>query len=706
MPVNKRVRFLMVEDSEDDAELLLVKLRHAGYDLDCVRVDSEKAMRAALGEGGWQLVISDYVMPGFSGLRALQILREVNPDIPFILVSGTVGEETAVEAMRKGADDYIMKDNLARLIPAIERELREAAERRERRRTEESLFQERERALITLQSIGDCVITTDAQCQVDYMNPVAESVTGWSYGEAHGYPLTEVLPLVDEITRLPIQNPSELSLATGQTIQASDPCVLTNRNGQEHNIEVSTSPIYDRDNRIVGTVLVFHDITRERRMARQMTWQATHDSLTGLANRDEFADRLAYLLEGVDEQGTHEHALLYLDLDQFKVVNDTCGHNVGDELLKQLSRTLRANVPASASLARLGGDEFGVLLENVDLTQATETANHLRSTFADFTFEWEQRRFAVGVSIGLVPINAQTPSPSFVLSTADVACYVAKESGRNRVHIYQDSDIDLGERHNEMHWVSRIKEALESDRFVLYRQKIQSLNGGDRTPHFEFLVRMRDQDNKMIMPGAFIPAAERYNLMNTIDRWVIDAAFAYLRRMQLHGDEGIYAINLSGNSLNDDDLPEYIQKKIGQHKINPGQLCFEVTETAAVFNLEKVSHMIRLLKALGCRFSLDDFGSGLSSFGYLKSLPVDFLKIDGSFVRDMHVDPMNRAIVEAIHQVGHSLSIRTIAEFVESGEIAHKLRTIGVDFGQGYHFGKPEALRDPQTVRLRRPKVG
>ncbi len=704
--MSKRIRFLMVEDSEDDAELLLVKLRQAGYVPDCTRVDSEKAMRSALAEGGWQLVISDYVMPGFSGLRALQILRELNPDTPFILVSGTVGEETAVEAMRKGANDYIMKDNLARLVPAIERELRESAERRERRRTEESLFQERERALITLHSIGDGVITTDAQCRVDYMNPVAETVTGWSYGEAHGYLLTEVLPLVDEVTRLPAENPSALTLASGQTIQTSDPCILTNRNGQEHNVEVSTSPIYDRDNRIIGTVLVFHDITRERRMARQMTWQATHDSLTGLANRNEFADRLAYLLEGVDEQAAKEHALLYLDLDQFKVVNDTCGHNAGDELLKQLSRTLRANVPAGASLARLGGDEFGILLENVDLGQATETANHLLHTFADFTFEWQQRRFAVGVSIGLVPINAQTPSPSFVLSTADVACYVAKESGRNRVHIYQDSDIDLGERHNEMHWVSRIKEALESNRFVLYKQRIQSLNGADRTPHFEFLVRMRDQDNQTIMPSAFIPAAERYNLMNAIDHWVIDTAFAYLRRMQLNGDDGIYAINLSGNSLNDDDLPDYIQKKIGQHKVNPGQLCFEVTETAAVFNLDKVSHMIRLLKALGCRFSLDDFGSGLSSFGYLKSLPVDFLKIDGSFVHDMHVDPMNRAIVEAIHQVGHSLSIRTIAEFVESADVAEQLKAIGVDFAQGYHFGEPQALQEPQTITIERSTLG
>ncbi len=699
--MNKPLRFLMVEDSDDDAQLLLVKLRRAGYEPDYVRVDNEADLRAALEKGGWQLVVSDYAMPGFSGLAALQILHEHSPGVPFILVSGTVGEEIAVEAMRKGANDYIMKDNLARLIPAIERELRESRARAERRRTEETLYQERERALITLHSIGDGVITTDAEGLVDYMNPVAETVTGWTYGEAQGSPLTEVLPLIDEATRLPVQSPADITLRTGQMITIADQCVLVNRSGQEFNIEDSAAPIFDRDNRIIGAVLVFHDVTRERRMAHQMTWLASHDNLTGLANRNEFADRLANLLEGVNRDKQRQHALLYLDLDQFKVVNDTCGHDAGDELLKQLSRTLRVNVPPGAALARLGGDEFGILLENVNLQQATEAANRLLQAFADFTFEWQQRRFAVGASIGMVPIGADTPSPSFVLSAADVACYVAKESGRNRVHVYQDSDINLGERHNEMHWVSRIKEALENNRFVVFKQTIVSLNGNDPTPHYELLVRMRDEDGSLVPPGAFIPAAERYNLMNAIDRWMIDTVFGFLRTAQQKGDVGIYAINLSGNSLNDDGLPKHIQEKIGEYRINPGQLCFEVTETAAVFNLEKVSHMIRLLKNLGCRFSLDDFGSGLSSFGYLKNLPVDFLKIDGSFVRDMDTDPMNHAIVEAIHQVGHSLSIRTIAEFVENQGIASQLKAIGVDFGQGYHFSKPEPLFEADRIAPR-----
>jgi len=472
------LRLLMVEDNDDDAQLVLVKLRRAGYAPDYLRVDSEIDMRAALQERDWQIVVSDYAMPGFSGLKALHILREHDSDIPFILVSGTVGEEIAVEAMRNGANDYIMKDNLVRLVPAIERELRESRDRADRRRAEEALFQERERALITLHSIGDGVITTDAEGRVDYMNPVAENVTGWSYSEAQGYPLTEVLPLINESTRQPVESPADISLRSGRVVNLSEQCMIINRSGQEFHIEDSAAPIFDRDNSIIGAVLVFHDITRERRMAHQMNWQATHDTLTGLANRDEFADRLANLLAGVSgSEEQREHALLYLDLDQFKVVNDTCGHAAGDELLKQLSQTLRSHVPACASLARLGGDEFGVLLEDVNLAQARETASQLLEAIGNFTFQWEDRRFDVGVSIGLVPIQGDTKSASFVLSAADVACYVAKDSGRNRVHVYEDSDIDLGERHSEMHWVSRIKEALEEEQGGDHQQDCRPTSG-------------------------------------------------------------------------------------------------------------------------------------------------------------------------------------------------------------------------------------
>lgn len=688
------LRILLVEDNDDDAQLLLVRLRRAGYTLDYVRVDNADDLKKALQDHDWQIVVSDYAMPGFSGLEALRILREGDRNTPFILVSGTVGEEIAVEAMRSGANDYIMKDNLTRLVPAIDRELREVRERSDRRRAEDALYQERERALVTLHSIGDGVITTDADGRVDYLNPVAERVTGWSSNEAQGHPLTEVLPLTNEASRIPIESPAAISLRTKQVVSLSEQCLLVNRNGQEFHIEDSAAPIFDRENHVIGVVLVFHDVTRERRMARQMTWEATHDSLTGLVNRREFAERLSNLLAS----GEQEHALLYLDLDQFKVINDTCGHDAGDELLRQLSRLLLQNVPTNSSLARLGGDEFGVLLENVSIDQAREVAERLLSTFSHFTYQWEERRFDVGVSIGMVPIQQDTRNASLILSAADVACYVAKESGRNRIHVYEESDIDLGQRHNEMHWVSRITEALEEDRFVLYRQEITSLDDREKTPHYELLVRMRSTDGTIIPPGNFIPAAERYNLMSALDRWVIDKAFQHLKTFQQQGDDSIYSINLSGNSLNAENFSDYIAEKISEYRVRTELLCFEVTETAAVFNLARASHIIKTLKKLGCRFSLDDFGSGLSSFGYLKNLPVDFLKIDGSFVKDMDTNPMNRAIVEAIHQVGHTLSIRTIAEFVENAAIVEQLCDIGVDYAQGYHFSRPEPLIDENNV--------
>jgi diguanylate cyclase (GGDEF)-like protein/PAS domain S-box-containing protein len=688
--MSNRLRMLIVEHSDEETQLLLVRLHHAGYEPSYLRVNNAADMAHALQSEDWQVVICGYSPTGFSALDALQVFRQQQRDIPFIIVSSAVGEERAVEAMRNGASDYIVKENLARLVPALERELRLAHERADQLRAREALRQERERALITLHSIGDGVVSTDAEGRVDYMNPVAETVTGWTCGEAEGYPLAEVLPLLDDATRQPIESPAMLSLRSGRVVTLSEQCVLINRNGQEFHIQDSAAPIYDRDNHIAGVVLVFRDVTREHRLQRQMLWQATHDSLTGLVNRDEFADRLAGLLAGMSGEG--EHALLYLDLDQFKLVNDTCGHAAGDELIKQVAHTLRRAVPANASLARLGGDEFGVLIENIGLAQATEVGNRLLQSLAGFTFHWDERRFDAGASIGLVPIRRDTPNASFVLSAADVACYVAKEAGRNRLHVYAEGDIDLGQRHSEMHWVSRIKEALENDRFVLFRQKITPLASADAPPHFELLLRMRDPDGSLIAPEAFIPAAERYNLMNAVDRWVIDAAFRHLPRTGAPSDASVYSINLSGNSINDDSLPDYIHQKIGQHRVLAGQLCFEITETAAVFNLQKARHMMHALKRLGCRFSLDDFGSGLSSFNYLKNLQIDFLKIDGSFVTDMDSDPMNRAIVEAIHQVGHALNIRTIAEFVENAEIARELRDIGVDFAQGYHFSRPEPL--------------
>ena len=694
------LRVLLIDDSADDAELVLLALQRGGYEPRSKRVDSARSVQEALQtRPGWEIVIADYSMPGFDGLSALRLVRKFDPDLPAILVSGEVGEEIAVAAMKAGASDYIMKGNLARLVPAIERELRDADDRRRRRQAEQALFRERERALVTLHSIGDAVITTDANGLVNYLNPVAEQLTAWKNAEAQGQPLMRVFTVVNETTRQPIKNPADICLRTGSNVALGAQSMLINRSGEEFPVEDSAAPIRDPDGSIIGVVLVFHDVSYERHMARQISWTTTHDALTGLDNRTEFENQLAQLLQRADTVG-HQHVMFYLDLDQFKVINDTCGHVAGDELLKQLAGLLRADLPGTAILARLGGDEFGILLPDTGLAEGTAFGERLLRTIHDFHFRWEDSTFDVGASIGLVPITGRHQSASVVMSTADVACYVAKDLGRHRLHVYQEGDIEQARRHSEMQWVSRINRALEEKRLVLYRQPIISLSNGFAIHHYELLLRMVDQEGKLIPPGNFIPAAERFGLMPTLDRWVMENALAYCSKMREQLPECDHyncAINLSGTSLNDDKMLEFIREQMGRYNVDPARLCFEITETAAIANLAHATEFIRELRALGCSFALDDFGSGLSSFAYLKNLPVDYLKIDGRFVKDIETDAMDNAIVESINQIGHVLGIRTIAEFVENNAIRDKLVQMGVDFAQGYGLGKPEPLPPLKT---------
>lgn len=559
------LRVLLIEDSEDDAMLLVRELRRGGFQPDTLRVDTADAMREALGHEIWDVIITDHNMPGFSSEAALSIVQQMGVDIPIIIVSGSIGEDIAVAAMKTGAHDYIMKDNLTRLVPAIERELREVDTRRAHRQAEETI--------------------------------------------------------------------------------------------------------------------------------RHMAY---HDALTGLTNRHDFERRLQLALESAHTQNLH-HALLYLDLDQFKIINDTCGHVAGDELLKQIAVILQDCIRESDTLARLGGDEFGVLLERCPLDRATEIANQLLQAIKDFRFVWQGKTFALGASIGLVIITDDAKSMSDVLSAADMACYAAKDKGRSRTHIYSDDDKDLAQRHGEMQWVARINRALEEDRFLLFKQTIVPLTPSvSQAPHFECLLRMVDDDGEMILPGAFIPAAERYNLMPALDRWVVNRAFTYMA--QCYAKEGkrkgagMVFINLSGTSLSDDAFFPYIIEQLQSHKLSPDMICFEITETAAIANLSTAIDFIKEIKSYGCHFALDDFGSGLSSFSYLKTIPVDFLKIDGVFIRDMLDDPMDSAIVEAVNQIAHTAGLQTIAEFVESEAIQQKLRQIGVDYAQGYGIEKPKPL--------------
>jgi diguanylate cyclase (GGDEF)-like protein/PAS domain S-box-containing protein len=555
---------------------------------------------------------------------------------------------------------------------------------------EASLFEEKERAQVTLNSIGDAVITTDTGGRITFLNPVAETATGWRGAEALGRALEEVFCILDESSRKAIENPVVRVLREDRIIGLSNHTLLLRRDGTELHIEDSAAPIRNRDGKIIGVVLVFSDISEKHMLTLQLSYQARHDSLTGLVNRGEFELQLAELINSAAAL-RRSHALLYLDLDQFKVINDTCGHSIGDQLLRELANMLKSQVRGADTLARLGGDEFGVLLANCPISKATAIANDLLEAVRAFRFEWDDKTYSVGASIGLVEITESSGTAARMLSAADTACYAAKDTGRNRVQVYQPDDAEMARRHGEMHWVGRIARAFEEDRFQLHFQPIMALEPGENeVAHFEVLVRMLDEHNQMVPPNSFIPAAERYNLMRSVDRWVIVHAFNWL--VANATADLVCSINLSGQSIGDEQFLHFIFNQFKGTHVAPRKVCFEITETAAIANLSKAADFIGELKAIGCRFALDDFGSGLSSFSYLKNLPVDYLKIDGIFVKDMVSNPIDSAMVEAINSIGQVMGIKTIAEYAEDEATLHKLKAIGVNFAQGYAIARPAPL--------------
>jgi diguanylate cyclase (GGDEF)-like protein/PAS domain S-box-containing protein len=560
----------------------------------------------------------------------------------------------------------------------------------ERKRAEQAIFAEKERAQVTLQSIGDAVISTDAEGRIEYINPVAETLTAWPLAEARGQPIGAVLKLVDELTREPIENSLSGALGRAERGPPADHAVLVTRGGQEVAIQESAAPICDRSGRVIGAVVVFHDVTSERRLKRALSWQASHDALTGLINRREFDNRLhAALLSA--QRGEGAYALLYIDLDQFKVVNDTCGHQAGDRLLRDVTGVLQTRVRASDTIARLGGDEFGVLLEGCTLEQATRIAEGIRQAIRDFRFVWGSNTLSVGASIGIVQIRADTENVATIMSAADIACYAAKDAGRNRLHVYEADGVS--HRHREMHWVARVTRAAEDNRLALFFQPIMPLAATTEHRGFhELTVRLLDDSGALVPPGEFIPAAERYNVMSVIDRWVVSQAIELLReRQRLQQPLPLLAVNLSGTSLNEQSFVEFVLASVVEPAI-AAALCFEITETAAVTSLSNARYLMSELKARGCRFALDDFGTGVSSFVYLKTLPVDFLKIDGQFINHVAQDPINRSMVEAIGKVGRALGIATIAECVENEAVLKELQRIGVDFAQGFHLAHPRPI--------------
>jgi len=563
------------------------------------------------------------------------------------------------------------------------------------RKSAEALFLEKERLHVTLESIGDGVITTDTRGTVVYMNPIAEMMTGWDEKQAKGKPLQEVLRLLDEVNAKPLTLPLRQWLKEGRRCQLSNPAVLQHKlKERDFTIELSGSPIRNAKGNVIGAVLAFHNVTKLRTLTKQLSYQASHDALTGLINRSEFENRVEHSIRSAHNDNK-QHALCYVDLDQFKVVNDTCGHHAGDDLLKQVTALMQDKLRASDTLARLGGDEFGILLMGCDIRHAQKVAENIRAAVEAFRFVWEDHIFRIGTSIGLVSISRETQSLNELLSAADSACYVAKEGGRNLVHTYSQDDDAIARQHGQMQWKERIQKALDEDRFELHFQTIAPVKANQKSgQRGEILLRMVDDNknnkNSLIMPGAFIPAAERYQLMPHIDRWVISHALAALKgKLRTEKWECCF-INLSGQALSDPKLLDYVLAEIKRHKVPPRILCFEITESAMIANFDNANRLITTLRELGCQFALDDFGSGMSSFAYLKNLNVDYLKLDGEIVKDVAKDRASYAMIHAINQVAHVMEMKTVAEHVETQDIFEALRKLGIDYVQGYGIAYPE----------------
>jgi diguanylate cyclase (GGDEF)-like protein/PAS domain S-box-containing protein len=569
------------------------------------------------------------------------------------------------------------------------------------RRAQDSLYREKEQAVVTLESIGDGVVTTDAGGMITYLNPAAERLTGWRAAEALRQPVDTVLTIISDVTRLPIESATARCLREARTVDLPEGVLLLRRDGTEVAIADSTAPIHDRHGATIGVVLVFHDVTEKRRVAHQLAHTATHDALTGLVNRTEFLRRLtrvvAYAADAFDAGA--DHALCYLDLDGFKLINDTCGHEAGDELLQQIASLMSGQMRRGDTLARVGGDEFCALLVHCGLAEAEEMAEKLCRTVGEFRFASNGERFSPGVSIGVVPITAASGRAAAVLRTADAACYAAKDAGRNRVHVARAIASSELFPTIDTRRATRLSRALDEDRFQLYAQRIVPLKDERPARHrCEILLRLRDEQGVLLTPESFLPQAERYNLMPAIDRWVLSQTIALLgqwHRTHPTCELPLCSINLSASSLAEEFAP-LVREQLAEHGVPAESLCFEITEGAALGNLAHTVTLVSQIRATGCSIALQDFGTGLTSFAYLKSLPVDFVKISGHYVRGVAEDPVYGTLVSAVNQISGLMGIATIAEEVDNEAVLQKLKTLGVSYAQGTAVASPEPLADAE----------
>ena len=676
-------KILIVEDEKIIALDLQRRLERFGYSVVGMASDGDEAITAAR-EREPDIILMDIMLAGpMDGIEASKRIR-AELDIPVIFLTAYTDEKTLERAKEVEPFGYILK-------PFKERELYTTIDIAlyknsidKRLRAQERLFS------AILHSINDGIISTDTDLNVSFMNSVAEDLLGWEEKDAKGKRVSELLALSDARTGQDILSSGPLPVADRPFFFSEER--IKNPKGKEFLVDGSVTRLHAKENDTEGFVIALRDVTEIKRMSETIDYQASHDNLTGLSNREEFSLRLEELLKST-RITQKQHALLVLDIDRFKAVNETCGALAGDELLRQVAAHIQANVARGDISARINGDEFAIILMNCELDDGANAAGRLQASVQAQKFVWQNGVFPITLSIGIVPIADPNAASHALLAAAEDACHLSKEEGGSKMNIFRFEDAKFLKRRGDLEWIAKINRALDENRFILYQQPIMPIDkaSGNKVKA-EILIRLVNDDGSVALPGDFIPAAERYNLMPLIDRWVLRTAFRSYHELSEAGSplaHDLISLNLSGPSMLDDALIDTILFEVNKYELDPSHFCFEITETAAIQNLSYASSFMKKLKDKGFTFALDDFGSGFSSFSYLKNLPVDFLKIDGAFVQNIDESLVSYAMVESINSVGHVMGIKTIAEFVKSEAILNKLGEIGVDYAQGFFLAKP-----------------
>jgi diguanylate cyclase (GGDEF)-like protein/PAS domain S-box-containing protein len=678
---------LLVDANRDDEQLFreeFALVRERPFTLEVARTLADAL--ALLRQSRFEVILLDLNLPDSLGLTTFLRLQPKAGLQPIIVLVGQADEDIGAEAVERGALDFLIKQQVVSTLLA--KVLRYATERTH---TLLALKASETRYRELYENVVAGVFQTTPDGKFMAANPALVRLLGYgSEDELLELTIAEDLYVHAEERENWLRNMA----ASGEIRNAE--LVLRRKDGRKIVVLENSRAVRDEHGRTLYYEGTLTDITEAHELSRQLSYEASHDALSGLINRREFEIRLQRALDAAQATGS-SHAVCYLDLDQFKVINDTCGHIAGDELLRQLAQLLQSRVRSNDALARLGGDEFGLLVQDCSITDALSIATALLKAVEQYQFVWGNSTFSVGASIGLVPVSSSFRRITQVLQAADAACYAAKDQGRNRIHIYQEDDAVVAQRHGEMQWVARVKRALNENRFFLEAQPIVAIHTATTevgAPHsYELLVRMRDESGRMVPPGAFLPAVERYNLSQRLDRWVISNALNWLAANPARTERiGRVYMNLSGDSVGDPQLQEFIRSMLDETRVSPQKLGFEITETAAISNLTRANQLIAELRKLGCSFSLDDFGNGVSSFAYLKALTVDWLKIDGLFVGNIVHDRIDYEMVRSITDIGHVMGKKVVAESVETVAVLARLREIGVDYAQGFAVGAPAAL--------------